>query len=68
MSLNWVLKLLENKDTLISETWDKVDYSLKFTESMVNFLRAANKDGVILHLVYNKWGLMTEKIKETIFY
>ncbi|TYI14315.1 hypothetical protein ES332_A08G113000v1 [Gossypium tomentosum] len=53
------LNVMKIRDLLLSETWwDKIDFLLK----------EADKDGAILHLIYDKWDSMIEKIKEIIFY
>ncbi|XP_020255694.1 uncharacterized protein LOC109832704 isoform X1 [Asparagus officinalis] len=62
------LKAREVKDLLVSDAWwDQVDYLLKFTEPMMNFLRAADMDSSVLHLVYDMWDTMIEEVKKIIF-
>lgn len=62
------LKAREVKDLLVSDTWwDQVDYLLKFTLPMMNFLRAADMDSSMLHLVYDLWDSMIEEVKKIIF-
>lgn len=63
------LKSREIKDTLVSDTWwDKIDYFLKFTDPIMRFLRVADSDSCVLHLVYDMWDTMIEDIKSCIFY
>uniref|UniRef100_A0A2N9EEB5 DUF659 domain-containing protein n=1 Tax=Fagus sylvatica TaxID=28930 RepID=A0A2N9EEB5_FAGSY len=47
--------------------WDKVDFILKFTKPIYDMIRVANTDTPILHLVYEMWDTMIEKVKEVIF-
>ncbi|PHT66186.1 hypothetical protein T459_30611 [Capsicum annuum] len=49
------------------EKWDSIDYVLKFTEPIVDMLRDANLDGSKLHLIYDMWDSMIEKVKNIIF-
>ncbi|XP_017248633.1 uncharacterized protein LOC108219637 [Daucus carota subsp. sativus] len=63
------LKSREIKDTLVSDTWwDKIDYFLRFTEPILRFLKVADSDSCVLHLVYDMWDAMIEEIKSCIFY
>lgn len=62
------LKSREIKDTLVSDTrWDKVDYILKFTEPLMEFLRVADKDSCVLHFIYDMWDSMIEDVRGHIF-
>ncbi|XP_070046009.1 uncharacterized protein [Nicotiana tomentosiformis] len=49
------------------EWWDKIEYFLKFTEPIVSMLRSADLDAPKLHLVYDMWDTMIEKVKAIIF-
>nr|XP_016451072.1 PREDICTED: uncharacterized protein LOC107775806 [Nicotiana tabacum] len=49
------------------EWWDKIEYFLKFTEPIVSMLRSADLDAPKLHLVYDMWDTMIEKMKAIIF-
>ncbi|XP_016495626.2 uncharacterized protein LOC107814692 [Nicotiana tabacum] len=49
------------------EWWDKIEYFLKFTEPIVSMLRSADLDAPKLHLVYDMWDTMIEKVKAFIF-
>nr|XP_009788797.1 PREDICTED: uncharacterized protein LOC104236553 [Nicotiana sylvestris] len=46
------------------EWWDKIEYFLKFTKPIVSMLRSADLDASKLHLVYNMWDTMIEKVKD----
>lgn len=61
-------KAREVKDWLVSDTWwDQLDYLLELTLSMMNFLRVANVNSSILHLVYDMWDTMVEEVKRITF-
>ena len=47
--------------------WDKVDYILEFTTPIYDMLRVADTDKPCLHLVYEMWDSMIEKVKTTIY-
>ncbi|KAH0662039.1 hypothetical protein KY284_026970 [Solanum tuberosum] len=49
------------------EKWDSIDYFLKFTEPIIDMLRSADIDGPKLHLIYDVWDSMIEKVKKVIF-
>ncbi|WOH02245.1 hypothetical protein DCAR_0521634 [Daucus carota subsp. sativus] len=56
------------RTTMLDETWcDKVDYILKFTGPMYGMLRFANTDKPSLHLIYDMWDEMIEKVKTIIY-
>lgn len=40
---------------------------MKLTKPIIDFMRAADIDSPILHLVYYIWGSMIEKVKEVVF-
>ena len=47
--------------------WDKVDYILEFTAPIYDMLRVADTDKPCLHLVYEMWDSMIEKMNATIY-
>ncbi|KAJ6842503.1 uncharacterized protein M6B38_301855 [Iris pallida] len=47
--------------------WDKVDYIISFTEPIYDMLRSTNTDKPNLHLVYDMWDTMIEKVKSSIY-
>lgn len=47
--------------------WDKVDYILSFTAPLYDMLRACDTDRPCLHLVYDMWDTMIEKVKNAIY-
>ena len=47
--------------------WDKIDYFLKLTKLIVDMLRVADKDGLLLPLIYDMWDTMIENVKAIIF-
>ncbi|KAL6521387.1 hypothetical protein OROGR_017956 [Orobanche gracilis] len=47
--------------------WDKVDYVLQFTTPMYDMLRFADTDKPSLHLIYDMWDDMIEKVKHIIY-
>ncbi|XP_049391466.1 uncharacterized protein LOC125855822 [Solanum stenotomum] len=49
------------------EKWDSINYFLKFTEPIVDMLRSADIDGPKLHLIYDIWDSIIEKVKKVIF-
>ncbi|KAK6791464.1 hypothetical protein RDI58_010545 [Solanum bulbocastanum] len=61
-------KTCEIKSLIMNdEKGDSIDYFLKFTESIVDTLRSADIDGPKLHLLYDMWDSMIEKVKKVIF-
>ena len=61
-------KIREIKSLIMNdEKWDSIDYFLKFTEPIVDMLRSADIDGPKLHLIYDMWDSMIEKVKKVIF-
>ncbi|KAM3238891.1 hypothetical protein P3L10_013924 [Capsicum annuum] len=46
------------------ENWDIIDYLLKFTEPIVDMLRDADLDSSKLHLIYDMWDSMIEKVEQ----
>ena len=56
------------RTTMLDETWwDKVDYILEFTGPMYGMLRFADTDKPSLHLIYDMWDEMIEKVKAIIY-
>jgi hypothetical protein len=56
------------RDIILGDLWwDKVDYIILFTSHIYDMLRAANTDRPTLHLVYDMWDTMIEKVKTIIF-
>ena len=47
--------------------WNRVDYIILFTSPIYDMLRAADTDRPTLHLVYDMWNTMIEKVKAVIF-
>lgn len=47
--------------------WDSIDYILSFTSPIYDMLRACNMDKPCLHLVYDMWDTMIEKVKKAIY-
>ncbi|KAH1256565.1 hypothetical protein GmHk_03G006705 [Glycine max] len=56
------------KNTLLDDKWwDKVDYILSFTSAIYNVLRRTDTEASSLHLVYEMWDSMIEKVKNVIY-
>ncbi|KAL3009924.1 hypothetical protein AAZX31_07G111100 [Glycine max] len=56
------------KDTLLDDKWwDKVDYIISFTSPIYDVLRRTDMEALSLHLVYEMWDSMIEKVKNTIY-
>ncbi|XP_071723972.1 uncharacterized protein [Rutidosis leptorrhynchoides] len=47
--------------------WDLIDYILSFTAPIYDMLRICDTDKPCLHLVYDMWGSMIEKVKKVIY-
>nr|XP_009608487.1 uncharacterized protein LOC104102476 [Nicotiana tomentosiformis] len=45
------------------EWWDTIEYLLRCTEPIVSMLRSADLDCPKLHLIYDMWDTMIEKVK-----
>ena len=61
-------KAVKVKDMILSDLcWDKVDYILEFTAPIYDMLRVADTDKPCLHLVYEMWDSMIEKVKTAIY-
>ncbi|KAJ0903332.1 putative ribonuclease H-like superfamily [Helianthus annuus] len=52
---------------LDDDWWDKVSYILSFTEPIYDMIRVCDTDKPCLHLVYEMWDLMIEKLKAEIY-
>lgn len=53
----------------MSDTWcDKINYFLNFTEPIMRFVRVADSDACVLHLVYEMWDAIIEELKICNFY
>ncbi|XP_028092021.1 uncharacterized protein LOC114292301 [Camellia sinensis] len=56
------------KEKLLNDVWwDKIDYILTFTLPIYEMLRFCDTDKPCLHLVYEMWDTMIEKVKASIF-
>ena len=56
------------KDMILSDRWwDTVDYILEFTTPIYDMLQVADTDKPCLHLVYEMWDSMIEKVKTEIY-
>jgi len=56
------------KDKIVNDVWwDKVRYFLSFTEPIYSMIRAADTDKPCLHLIYEMWDTMIEKVKAVIY-
>ncbi|XP_057250650.1 uncharacterized protein LOC130591372 [Beta vulgaris subsp. vulgaris] len=56
------------KEKVMSDSWwDKVDYILAFTGPIYEMIRACDTDKPSLHLVYEMWDSMLEKVKIVIY-
>ena len=56
------------KDLILSDVWwDKVDYILKITTPIYEMICMTDTDTPCLHLVYEMWDSMIEKVKKVIY-
>ena len=56
------------KEMILSDRWwDVVDYILEFTASIYDMLQVVDIDRPCLHLVYEMWDSMIEKVKAEIY-
>ena len=56
------------KEKLLDDIWwDSIDYILSFTWPIYDMLRICDTDKPCLHLVYDMWDTMIEKVKTAIF-
>ncbi|XP_025628477.2 uncharacterized protein [Arachis hypogaea] len=57
------------KEKILSDNWwQKVDYILSFTDPIYDVLRSTDTDTPSLHLVYEMWDSMIEKVKKVIYH
>ncbi|KAJ7961380.1 DUF659 domain-containing protein [Quillaja saponaria] len=55
------------KEIILNDVWwDKVDYIIAFTASIYDMLRVTDTNKPTLHLVYDMWDTMIEKVRATI--
>ena len=47
--------------------WDKVNYIVEFTDPIYEMIRVADTDTPCLHLIYEMWDTMIEKVKKVIY-
>ena len=47
--------------------WGNVDFILKFTIPIYDMIRVADTDTPCLHLIYEMWDSMIEKVKKEIY-
>ena len=63
-----VAKAQSVKEFLLDDNWwMKVDYVLAFTAHIYDVLRKTDIDMTTLHLVYEMWDSMIEKVRKVIF-
>jgi len=63
-----VAKAQSVKEFLLDDNWwMKVDYILAFTAPIYDVLRKIDTDMATLHLVYEMWDSMIEKVRKVIF-
>ncbi|CAL5395559.1 unnamed protein product [Camellia sinensis] len=56
------------KDKLLDDFWwDQVNYILSFTAPIYDMIRVCDTDRPSLHLVYDMWDTMIEKVKMVIY-
>ena len=56
------------KDKIVNDVWwDKVRYFLSFIDPIYSMVRAADTDKPCLHLIYEMWDTMIEKVKNVIY-
>lgn len=56
------------RDTVLSEDWwEQVNYILDFTAPIYEMIRVCDTDKPTLHLVYEMWEFMIEKVKKVIY-
>ncbi|CAA0809034.1 Unknown protein [Striga hermonthica] len=61
-------KAREVKQCIVDDQWwDTLDYLLNLTRPIIDFIRVADTDSPILHLVYDMWDSMIEEIKTVVF-
>ncbi|XP_058009561.1 uncharacterized protein LOC110640551 [Hevea brasiliensis] len=56
------------RDKVVDEDWwEKVDYIIAFTGPIYDMIRVCDTEKPCLHLVYELWDSMIEKVKQVIF-
>ncbi|CAH9118983.1 unnamed protein product [Cuscuta epithymum] len=56
------------REKILSEYWwDQIDYILAFSDPIYSMIRACDTDKACLHLVYEMWDSMIEKVKVEIY-
>lgn len=56
------------KELILNDIWwDKIDRILSFTNPIYDMLREADTDRPTLHLIYDMWDTMIEKVKFSIY-
>lgn len=56
------------KEKVLNDVWwDKVNYILEFTDPIYSMIRAADTDKPCLHLIYEMWDTMIEKVRTAIY-
>lgn len=56
------------KEKVLNDVWwDKVQYILDFTDPIYSMIRAADTDKPCLHLVYEMWDSMIDKVKKIVY-
>ena len=56
------------KERILNDLWwDQINYILCFTEPIYEMFRIANTNKPCLHLIYETWDSMIEKVKVAIF-
>ena len=56
------------KEKLLDDDfWDSIDYILAFTAPIYDMIRVCDTDRPCLHLIYDMWDEMIEKVKKAIY-
>ena len=56
------------KEKMVDDLWwDNINYFIAFTDPIYDMLRVTNTDTPSLHLVYDMWNTMIEKVKSAIY-
>ena len=56
------------REKILSEVWwGNVDFILKFTMPIYDMIRVVDTDTLCLHLIYEMWDSMIEKVKKEIY-
>jgi len=59
--------MLVKEKIVNDEWWEKVFYIIEFTRPIYDMFRFCDTDKACLHLVYEMWDSMIEKVKFEIF-